>query len=65
MAENQQDNKRRAEKEPEHEGFMQRLSDSNVLSDAMLVEVDQTEFTNVLIAEESIQDEENKTKDQT
>lgn len=61
----QQDNKENEERIPDHEGFMQRLSDRNILSDAMLVEVDQTDFTNVLIAEESIQDDEAQTKDQT
>ncbi|AOT69989.1 hypothetical protein [Geosporobacter ferrireducens] len=65
MADHPQDSKEKEEKIPDHEGFMQRLSDRNILSDAMLVEVDQTDFTNILIAEESIQDDEEQKKDQT
>ncbi|MEW9123552.1 MAG: hypothetical protein AB2421_12665 [Thermotaleaceae bacterium] len=51
-----QNNEQVDRKESEEEGFMQRLYHHNVLSDALLVEVDQTEFTNLLIAEESIKD---------
>lgn len=65
MMEQPKDNHQKEEKETDAEGFMQRLSNQNVLSDALLVEVDQTDFTNVLIAEQSIQDEKNDTKDQT
>ncbi|SHI63875.1 hypothetical protein SAMN02745975_00312 [Geosporobacter subterraneus DSM 17957] len=65
MIEHPKDNNQKKEKEPDVEGFMQRLSNQNVLSDALLVEVDQTDFTNVLIAEQSIQDEKDDTEDQT
>lgn len=65
MIEHPKDNNQKKEKEPDVEGFMQRLSNQNVLSDALLVEVDQTDFTNVLIAEQSIQDEKDDTENQT